>query len=723
MAVAGRKTRTPSRHSVEAIRRLNHADPAERMALEAVLVKYLDAMERSKWVRALQIYENASFLCGNHDVRFGYQAGGAGLVTLEYGRDHVSPQDRFLPHTYDNRLVRPTEKMVALFCKGRPTPRVEPNSDQPDDRQAAEIGAIVTQLYMEEPLRLPELRRRAALTAAICGTSAIETEYGSTDIPVVRPKTELREVPKSRRKLFPVRPGTDPNQPVMEEVEVGEEVVYKADVQARVWSSLHLSPNPGATSEQDMIWLGRCTFEDIDNVYEAFADGKESDGVYVDKIDQASSTTGADCALYWYHRIQDLVDAPHSAWSSRAPSAWELDGQLAPNHALHYVVDVKPNRHFPRGRTMYMLGGKLIAVLEEARAWRPGYEERWHEYVFWRWFRLEGRFWGIAPLSLAVPMQKKINAIDAAIQANRHFMAFGQFFIPRHSNVKKGFFSGIPGEAYQYRDIPGHAKPERVRNDPLPPELIAERDWNIQSINDVFASTLSDPAVAASAARAESILEFLRNERLEGKEPAVQEFEAMIEGMGRNVLIDIQFALGGESDPALTRRILAAARDKSELAVSTFTGTMLRDNTHVRFDIASEIMRSPEAQAAKARELLQYGSDVLSPEQIQGVFDAMGMGDFMKTTEVAAVKRAKWIIAQVLEGNFGAATLYPKIDVPELMLPVVQRFILGERYVTIDPQRRKVIADFFYLLQAQVEAMMAQRLAAQAAAQGETAAA
>lgn len=700
-AVAKAPQRKRSTESFNAFGYLDHRDKVQRDYLEANVNKWTEAGEAAMRWRALGYFENAAMLVGNHMMQFGWGQGGT-LVPFQFGLHDKNRHDALLAKTADNRLIRPVEQVVSMFCKGKPFPRVTPNSDSPDDEQAAAIAEIVVDLYFERPLNIVAMRRRMGLIAAITGTAVYETEWGDTGIPlIVKPEDPSKPGPKPGA-LFP--------KPLSAE-DKGSQVVMDMDEVGRVLTALHVCPDPAATSEDDMRWIRRRSFEDIDWIYDNY-DRPNTEGFYPENLPKVAHTPGTQTALYWWSRIQDILDAPHHAHSGSGlvPSMWNLEGGLAPNHTTFDMIDVKPTLQYPRGRTIVMAGGQLIACVDQARAWREQYPERWHGYAFWRWFEMVGRFWGVPLLSLLVPLQKKINAIDRQVQINRNYIALGQWMIPKHCKVAEGKISGLSGEHYTYTAIQGMNGPERVKNDPLPAELLEERGQLIQSIEWIASTGVSDQNLSGSAQRAGVMLEFIQRQQVEGKMPTAQAYEQMLETVAQNVLIDVQTALGEKGQhPKLFQRILVAARDMDELSIVAFTGASLRDHNQVKLDIASEILRSPEAEMAKAEGALQAAATVMTPEILQACLEGMGLGKFIKGPQNAAAKRAKWIIARVQQGMLQAAQIMPKIDNPSAMLPVLQTFLLGQKALMLKPEQRQALIALYDQCVAWVQQQIAQQ--------------
>ena len=102
-----------------------------------------------------------------------------------------------------------------------------------------------------------------------------------------------------------------------------------------------------------------------------------------------------------------------------------LDSKLKPlyeSQDTEYVLlktfraepDKSKDGYFPEGRTIMVIGDKAMHIgpLEE-------YLEGKLPYRHIRYRVLPGEFWGLSPLQPAIPLQKRLNAIDSAIVANR----------------------------------------------------------------------------------------------------------------------------------------------------------------------------------------------------------------------------------------------------------------------------------------------------------------
>ena len=667
-----------SKESILAVGHIATDTESGQQDLESCIGRWLQQMEQAKWPRGLQYFENASLLLGNHLTRFYYTADGFGFH--HFGLHDNSQFDNLVAKSADNRLIRPVETMVSMLVQTQPNGRVVPNSELPEDEDAADLAQISLDLVWEKPLDMGKKLHDAGMVGAICGTVAIEVEYGETNIPVViAPQEEQVQVGED-----------DEGYPEFETRMTKERVEYRKDIQARVWTPFHMTPDPAATCAEDMSWIARTSFEDIDWIKENF-DVEDDDRYFPKNLEHIMLDNASQHILYWWSKVQDIIESPQSQHGGGLTAqTFTTHGGYAPNQTIFTVADVKPTKDFPKGRTLILAGGKLIYA-GDARSWSEEYPDRWHPYAFWSWFRIPGRFWGVPLLSEIVPLQKKINAIDALVHVNRQFMSIGQWKLPKHSKVRDGGTSGIPGGNLRFTAVPGMSDPEKVQHVSLPAELLVEREDLIKAIDLIAASGTTDAQVSKSAARAGVMLNFLREEKLRSKSPMIQEYERMLETVCQNVLIELQLNLRDE-DPVLTQRIQAATRDHSSLAIQSFTGASLRDHHTVKLDVASALLKSPEAKEAKAIELAQYLGASMTPSERRGIFQVVGLDEYLQNEENASVERARRMVSRIVAGEADAAFAIPGENAAAV-LNVLQLAVLDDKYNDYDPDAKKLIMD------------------------------
>jgi hypothetical protein len=702
--------------SILALGRIDDTTPEGLNALESVAGSWLFALNQQKWPRALQYFENASYLSGNHLTRFFYTSE-EGFGYLHHGLHDTSQFDNLVAKSADNRLIRPTETVVAMLTQTGPMPRVEPNSTLPEDEDASALSGIVVNLLWEKPCALPRKIREIAMVAAICGTGCVEIEYGETDVPVEVPKTKVVT------RANPLFSSENPDEPkrIAQEVDDGTTVEFRRDIMARVWTPFHITPDPAATCAEDMSWVARSTFEDVEWVKENY--DRDDEGFHPENLESIGEDAASQHVLFWWAKMQDIIESPQAnyAGGGLTPQIFgNSGGGYAPGQCIFTVFDVKPTRQFPRGRTLVLASGKLIYA-GPARAWSEKYPWRWHPYAFWGWFKMPGRFWAIPLLSEIVPLQKKINAIDALVHANRQHLSLGQWKLPKHCKVPEGMPSGVPSENIRYTALPGMPEPERVQHTPLPAELLQERADLLEGIDYIAASGMVAQNVSKSAARSGVILDFLRQEKLRSKSPMLTEFEEFLEVIGQNILIEIQLNME-EEDEVLTQRIQTAAREHSSLTVETFTATSLRDHHAVKIDIASELLHSPEARQAKALEFATSMGGQVNPQEREAIQRIIGLDKYVRSAENASVARARRIISRIINNqiddlnpaNIGSLVMRG-IDVPGACLPIFQREILSDRYNDHPEDVKRAILALFEIYQGLLQQEKAEMLQLQMA--------
>jgi hypothetical protein len=661
------------------VQRIDHTTELGRSKLEHVVMGWLNDTNRSKWVRGLQHFENASFLLGNHLTRYFFSAE-HGLGAHTFGDHDKTPYDTVVAKVADNQLIRPVETVVGLLTEQEPMPRVEPNSESVEDEDSALIGEMLIKLTFEKPLNMPMKLQESVLTACITGHAVAEVEYGKTGLPVEVPR--LSNV-KKRNPLFdPDKDPADEEFIEVEEYRPGQtDIEIRKDILCRIWNHYHIDVDPAATNPEDLTWIIRSNYEDIDFIREEF--GRDEEGFFPENLSSLKQQNVTHHILYWWSRFQDILETPQYFFQTGGftPGTRYLPGGHAPNQTLFSVMDVRPSIQYPRGRTLIFAGGKLIYA-GDARAWSTKYSWRWHPYAFFPWFKLPGKFWGVPLLSFQVPLQKKINAIDAQVHANRQYISIGQWMIPRHSKIAEGKFSALHGEQFTYLDTAGGNKPEKIPNVPLSPELLAERAQLVQSIENLAASgAIDQKGIGPSAARAGVMLDFLRQEKLRSKSPLFRNLEKYLETICQNILIEFQLNLI-EEDPVLTARLQRASRDADSITIRNFVGASLRDHHSVVIDISSELMHTPEAREARVMEYLQYaaGLQFLNPEERAAVRKSTGIDKFMKNEENAAVRRARRMVSRIVKGEVDVFRPMKGIDIPSSMAPVFRRACLESKF-------------------------------------------
>jgi hypothetical protein len=688
-------------------------DPEE---LETSIRRQLENIDVIKWPIGLQAFENASYLLGNHLTRFYYTAD-SGFGFHHFGQHDSSQFDNLVAKSSDNKLIRPTEAVSSMLMINQPVPRIEGNSDTPEDRDAAELSELLIQLLWDKPLNMSRLTRDAAILGCVSPTVAIEIEYGPTEIPVEIPRLELVE---------------DEITEELVERDTGKtDVVYRQDFQARLWNFFHLHPDPMATSPEDMTWIARQSYVDLDWIRDKFdVDGDPR--YFPKKLKEITAPARAEnTVLYWWSKFQDIIPSPqyYQHGGGLTPQTFTTHGGYAPNQVLFTVIDVKPSAEFPKGRTLIMADTTLVYA-GDARAWSERYPWRWQPYAFWGWFRLPGRFWHTPLLSQLVPLQKKINAIDALTHANRQFMSIGQWLIPEHAEIPDGMMSGIPAQEVRYTDIPGHSKPERIDNKPLPESLLAERAQLERSIEHISASGVGDPSISPSANRSGAQMQGLERMRLQTKTPMLREFERMIETCAQNILIEAQIHLV-DGDEELASRLRAAAPKHSSFQVENFSSASLRDHHDVKIDITSQQFNTPEAQAQKSMEYLQYAANAAHiPAHVnRGILQKLGLDEFAVEEENMSVRYAERLLSRIRQGQLPeieddqlASLLMPRVAKAMAMYPVFANYVLTDPFNDLEDEQKKLIFKLMELLE-QLSAMeqqeqMQQQLAMMQAAEG-----
>jgi hypothetical protein len=458
-----------------------------------------------------------------------------------------------------------------------------------------------------------------------------------------------------------------------------------------------MNVDPAATDDPDSLtWIYRQNYVDIAQIQDEF--NKKEEGYLPENLKGISDAEGYSYPLYWWERIKDLIDSPDGGMRFGSRIMGPSSGN-APNQTIMRVWYCKPNRYFPRGRTLITAGDSLIWH-GDSLAYYPEYKWRWHPMSISRFWRIPGRFWGHSLVGALLPMQKRINAIDSLVQLNREYMSIGQWIVPRQAKVADGALSGVPGHRVNYTGT-AHGKPEKIDHQPLPAELIGERELMQRQIETLSGTQQMYEMMGKSNIRAGVMLQFLQKQMMKSRSAMLQDYEVFLETIGQNILIEVSKNVT-EQNSQLTSRIAAAARDHSNLSVRHFLGSDLRDNVRIKLDIASALQKSPEAKQERAVQLVQFLADRLDDAQLGLIFQELDLDDL--ATQISPdFERATRMVSQITQGDFSVVSPMRGIDRSDIFMNVIKREMQSGRFDEYDDQIKQVLV-FLYDEYASMEA-------------------
>lgn len=653
----------------------------EAKKLEGYIQDWITLQNRNKWYHAVGWFRNLAFWQGNHYSQFNYRSNVS--VSSDGNTFSITPISgayqkyaNLISRDIDNRCREAFEVPVGFLTKVNPQPRVTPNSDSPEDKKAAKLSEIAFKVLWEHPMRMPAKLREVAGFLVLYGLAAVEIEYRDTDVPLRIPKFRVEEYDDPDQEAL-----LDGEKP-LREVPDGYEVVFKRQMMADVWSPYHLIVDPAATADPESInWIMRRSFRDIGEITEEIQERaklptEDDEHYFVENLEGITPVKlPSDDCLYWYEEIKDVIDSPESLvpYVGRISSR---NQEMIMNDTIYTVIDCKPNRHYPKGRTMIYAGEKLL-YCGPARAWSEKYPERWHPYTIFRFWTVPERFWGASLFSDVVPLQKRLNKMDSLLKINQMFMTFGIYRIPKGSLTKDDNISHTPGIEINYLPIGNGLGPEKMKNEPLPSEILVEREFLIKAIRELAMVSRLFEQKNVSHLRTGVQLEMLQRETIENRSPTIMSFQDSIQHLAQNILIELNLNLE-EEDAELTQRIRAAAREYSSLTVNNFVNTDLRDNVHIEIDIISALQTSPEADAQKALDYIGALQGQITPHERAKVLKKLRLDDF-ENPESKQIERAETMVSNIINGDINQAVPDLFLDDPFLFVEVFKDTLREER--------------------------------------------
>ena len=646
--------------------KLKHGDDAVAAALTTYTGTVNSNKQGRQWAQTLTWVENILFGLGRQYIDE--------ILATRISRDssgNLSLNEnirRRVPQPTNDLLARYIETNISILTENRPVPRVTPKSDSLEDRHEATLSELTTE-YLWEELDLPEKHREIARLILYTGIAFLEVWYDPLMVRHMLTPEEIME------QTTPVGPGVTaplPRKVMRIDPRTGAPVYTTGesygDMAANVVSAFELYvPNDHEWKRGDIDsgWIMREFYTPVDSFKMRLQNPgvrgivTKDNGYFPANIEKIQRSNVHNYPLWWWERLADIVEGPHSVPYMGSPDTYE-------DYTVVRVLDRKPNPDWPRGRTVITAGDVLVYDSPKrrgARVYDQRWPHRWHPYVRYRGEGMVGSIRGRALVTKLLPFIKRINSIDATAIMYRRTVPIAQWIMPAGSSPIDGLHSGEPAHIIKYDpNRTARMEPKPVFPPGYPPALLQERELMMAQMENVAGTELILKGERPTGTTSAAMLALLRNQALASRSPTLQAWDESLQMTASALLQETKKHIG--EDESYRRRIMILARDKaSRFSIDKFAGTMISDNVNVKIDTVSQALFSREARQERALEVLQYAPGLVQlPITLQAkLLEDLGWPDVM-TPKGEDVGRARMLIQFAKNKRFDLAIPMPEDD-------------------------------------------------------------
>lgn len=319
--------------------------------------------------------------------------------------------------------------------------------------------------------------------------------------------------------------------------------------------------------------------------------------------------------------------------------------------ALFKEIEIRPCQEFPKGYYAGMVDNQIIfqydrlpVPITKDGKWDYSITDYHYQYV-------PGRFWSDAGVNDLISPQNTINQIDQSLETNRKGLGQNTVLMPADLAIKKVSKFGQSINVWQYDPLlSGGAKPDFVRGMALPSQVLDERMIHRQVAQDAAGDPKNILRGSAPSSDASGIMvDILRDAAEQGHQPDVSRFYRSYKRSQRKQLVLAQEVFTEE-------RMLRIVDQDGRAKVMKFKGSDIRGNTDLRMNLNSGAASTRAGQTNLIIRLYEQGffnpDNGLDPEFKQEILRRMGLGSFKDKTNPDA--------SRALEENERAADMAPK---------------------------------------------------------------
>jgi hypothetical protein len=499
---------------------------------------------------------------------------------LEYLRSTKSFRRRvipdYVPTPVSNEIREFVRSINAFLSNQKNIPRVWPNTNEREDKEAADLGEMVlTWMDQSHDGDFFDEMERIRIWLCVSGTAFLRTF-----------------------------PDADGGQWMSD----GKELFKTGDVGTQCITPFNIRLDTSGETLKKKRWIGVQSLEDPEWVEDTFK-------VKIEPRGKESAFTD------YSNRLAKLITSV-SPWKGNNLDFQSLDS-TDEDVVLFRELEFKPTMSHPQGQYFISCGGKIIykrdrmPILATPEEWYYSITDFHYNYV-------PGRFWSDAAVNDLISPQNTINEIDQALAINRKGMARPLVFMPGDVGLKKVEMGGVGFNLLTFNPIMGQ-KPQVENGTPLPVQVLEERKFQKQQMQDSGGDPKNVLRGASPSAQSSGVqLDMLRETVERGKAPDIDRYNRSLTKVYKKRLLLAQEIYKED-------RILKITGRGNKVKIKKFKSSDLRGNTDVRLELDSGLIATKSGQTQVLLSMIQSGffGDVQQRPEIQEeLFRRFGMASF-----------------------------------------------------------------------------------------------
>lgn len=506
----------------------------------------------------------------------------------------VSRANEYIPRPVTNYIFDVYQTLKSYLIQNKPRSTVVPNTQTYRDKQAAKLANLVIETNWER-LKEEKNYEYAAACAITYGTVFKKTYWDTSSLMIAKvPRVEEQPMidPTTGAVL-----GYDEKEVI--DPETGEVVFDElplGDVNTAVVEPYRLAIDPLATDLHNARWVMEYNIQPLDYIRQTY--GREEEG-YTGMVDQLEPEKNLSQEMQRFYSLKTSSGVQAAGTANVGGGSDEM----LENSAVLKEYYERPSEKHPKGR-LVAVANNVVLYAGPSPYSGPELGD-WHPYSEFRWELVPGRFWGKGPIDAVVELQKQINSIDSVITLTRKTTAIPQKLVPKDSGIKRGEWTGRPGQEIFYRTT-GPA-PSTIAPAGVDPQVWKEREQKVEDIKQISGAIDILKGDRPPGVTAASALEMLFEVGTGKLRPSLDRWKVFVESDQKKGL-RLTAQKYKEPRPEFVRMLAAKNKELPKEMIEHFIGTDLHDNCNVKIEAGSNIPKLQSAEKALLMQLAQLGT-------------------------------------------------------------------------------------------------------------------